>query len=92
MEEDIERKLDYKLLEDTAREAFSQIASVKTVFLSDSNSVVTLLENPSREDRCCVYDAERLLAKTHPNLHFGFFVTESAARYEEYRVIYQRSK
>lgn len=92
MEEDIGSKPDYKLLEVAALEAYPKIASVKAVFISDSNTVVTLVENPSREDRCLIYDAERLLSKTHPDLHFGFFVTESAAKYGEYHVIYQRAE
>jgi len=76
----------------TATEIFSKIPSVEAVYISEANTVVTLLVDPSRIDRCSVYDAERALSKAYPDTIFSFYITESAAKYGDYHVIYQRTK
>lgn len=90
MQEDTRELPDYNVLSSTAIGAFSKIPSVKAVLLSDSNTVVTILSEPTRMDRCLIYDAEQAFAKAHPNIRFSFFSTESAAKYGDYHAIYQR--
>jgi len=87
-----EAPTDFDAISKSASGIFSKIPSVETVYISDANTVVSLLNNPSRMDRCLVYDAERALSKAHPETKFTFFITESAAKYGDYHIIYARAK
>ncbi len=73
-----------------AGQIFGRIKSVKKVFMSESNSVVTILDNPERIDRCNLYDAERKLAEAYPECGFTFYSTTGEADYSTYEVIYER--
>jgi hypothetical protein len=75
---------------DSVAELFGKIGSVKKVYLL-SNSIVTILSNPERIDRCGLYDAEQALSKKYPDMKFVFYSSEGEANYSNYEVIYERN-
>jgi hypothetical protein len=83
-------EIDIKKIATVAGGIFRKIQSVKKVYLSDSYSIVTILDNPDRMDRCSLYDAERAISAAFPDLKFCFYSSEGEANYSAYRVIYER--
>ncbi len=75
---------------DSVKEFFGKIGSVKKVYLS-SNSVVTILSNPERIDRCSLYDAEQKLSAKYPDRKFVFYSADGEANYSSYEVVYEKN-